>query len=81
VPGGDAFSPTLAVDGSLPADRFSLAVFPIRNRGRGRGDEQFHTMGARLPPWILSTEFVSNPVHTRVLAGVKPLAQQGLASA
>src|SRR6185437_10952972 len=35
--GGNGSAPSLAADGGLPADRFSLAVFPIRNCGRGRG--------------------------------------------
>ena len=42
---------------------FSYCVSPCKGGGSAKGG-QCHTIAARLPPWILSTDFVNNPVQS-----------------
>ena len=68
VLGGSVRLP-LAPDGTAPADRFFLAVFPMQKAAWWQRAEQCHTMAALLATVILSTDFVNNPVQRAACRG------------
>ncbi len=78
APAVSPFARSRAAAGGFPADRFSVAFFPMRGGECGRKGDQCHTTALRMPPRILSTEFVNNPVHTGACRRQSRSAGKGL---
>lgn len=77
APGPEGSASSLAPERGVPADDFSLLVFPMRKRAGGGGQPVSHN-GRALATAILSTEFVNNPVHTATWPGQSHCRSKGL---
>src|SRR6185312_1454818 len=69
APAAEAFAPSRAPGGGVLVDRFSLAVFPMRNRGQMAKGRAVSHNGSGLATRDLSTDFVNNPVYTAAQCG------------